>query len=416
MRSFTNKLGEVIEVSKEHLDTAVKIKKELQKASPSFRCNWRKLKKLMEEEGFLEAEASEAYRCMIKSYQSSIGELDSKEKYADLVTTSKLQSIKDAIGEISYANQEVRVELTDLRKLKKELTLYGVVAEQITNLFSEKFNENKHNDIKKINISKDGNKALIPFTDWHIGLITENFNYEIAEKRVSVFVQEIIKYCELFKIKEIYLAGLGDLVENVYMRTTQAKDTEFNFSEQIVKSTELVVNMINKLRKFVHVNYLGIVMGNHDRMFIKGQTLENDSAMRIIDFCVTTYIQSSSVTNVSVKKEGFDGTSIKTNINGFNFKMVHGDNEAKNNLSKIKNHISLDNVFYDMLIFGHFHNFGVTEENGGRICLNIGCLQGSTGYSKTLGFNTDASQAIVVITENEIIPIRIGLDFSVNKE
>lgn len=410
MRNYTNKEGESIIVSQEHLDTAVRIKRELQMESPSHKCSWKKHRDMMIQEGFEDSEASENYRLLIKNYQSSIGELPSVEKHADLVADSKLQSIKEAVGEMAFAKREVQLESQKLGKLKRDLTLYGVVTQQVTNLFEDSFDYTLFQDVDIIKINSDSNKILVPFTDWHIGLKTESFNYEIAKNKVEKYVQSIVQYCKQFNVNEIYLAGLGDLVENVYMRTTQSYDVEFTFSEQIVKASELVISMICSLQKHVVVNYLGIVMGNHDRMFIKGQTLENDSAMRIVDFCVTQFIETSKPINVKVCKEGFDGLSIKVNINGFNIKMVHGDKESKSGTDKVKKHISLDQVFYDMLIFGHFHNFGVTEENGGRICLNLGCLQGTTSYSKDLGYNTNASQGIVLITENDIIPVRVGLD------
>lgn len=410
MRSFTNLKGEKVEVSEDHLQTAVKLKRQLQMNSSNHRTNWKQFVSLMEVEGYPEAEVSENYRQMIKNYQTSIGELPNKEEYVNLVAESKLSSIKNAVSDLYYEKRNIQIENQKLNKLKRELTLYGVVAEEIRSLFANELDFGFFDEgIEKI-VVKGKNKILVPFSDWHIGLNNAVFNYDVAQERIKIYIEEIIRYCETFNVDEIYLAGLGDICENVYLRPTQANDTEFNFSEQIVKASQLIINMIATLERYVHVNYLGIVMGNHDRMFLKDQTLVNDSAMRIVDFCVTQFIESANLLNVTIHKDGFDNSSIIVNLNGFNIKMIHGNKESKSDLSKVKKHISVDGVLYDMLIFGHLHHFAVTEENDGRFCVNVGCLQGNTDYSKELGYSTKASQAIVLATNHELLPIRIGLE------
>ena len=52
MRSFTNRTGDKVEVTQEHLDNALAIYEELSKNSPSGKVSWRKLKKMMIEDGF----------------------------------------------------------------------------------------------------------------------------------------------------------------------------------------------------------------------------------------------------------------------------------------------------------------------------------------------------------------------------
>ena len=90
MRSFTNLDGELIELSDEHLDVAIKLKEELQKASPSRRTSWAQHKKMMEAEGFYESENSELYRCAIKAEQKSRGTFPEAAKLAEFVSDNKL--------------------------------------------------------------------------------------------------------------------------------------------------------------------------------------------------------------------------------------------------------------------------------------------------------------------------------------
>lgn len=102
MRYYTNSQGEKVEVTTYHLETAVELKLELQELSPSRKCNWNLHMKMMHEEGFNDSDVNESYRCMIKSYQKEIGKLSTLTKHADLIATSKLESIKNAVGEMYY--------------------------------------------------------------------------------------------------------------------------------------------------------------------------------------------------------------------------------------------------------------------------------------------------------------------------
>src|SRR5690606_33589814 len=143
MRSYTNRDGAQVEVSTEHLETAVKIKKELQNSVPSRRCNWKTLVDMMAIEGFDDAENSENYRQMIKSYQKSIGELPDGKVYAEMVSESKLESIRQAVGEIAYEKRDNQLVLRELNKLKREIIDFSVTAEQIGLAFAD-YDWSKH--------------------------------------------------------------------------------------------------------------------------------------------------------------------------------------------------------------------------------------------------------------------------------
>lgn len=102
---YSDKRGNVVEVSQEHVDTAVKLKIELQKSSPSNKCSWSQHKRMMETEGFTDSDTNESYRQMVKKAQKKMGTLPELKKYVELVTENKLQSIREEIGEI-YLEKE----------------------------------------------------------------------------------------------------------------------------------------------------------------------------------------------------------------------------------------------------------------------------------------------------------------------
>ena len=119
---YSDKRGNVVEVSQEHINTAIKIKIELQKSSPSQKCSWSQHKKMMEIEGFTDSDTNENYRQMIKKAQKKSGELPELKKYVEMVTENKLKSIREEIGEIYLEKRDNQIILRELNKIKRELS------------------------------------------------------------------------------------------------------------------------------------------------------------------------------------------------------------------------------------------------------------------------------------------------------
>lgn len=409
MRSFTNRSGERIEVGQEFLDTAIRIMEELMNESPSRRVNWSRHKKMMEIEGF-ESDSNEAFRQMMKAERRSRGILPSAKTYAELASKSTLESIKEEIGELSYAKRDAQNQFRQLNKVKRELTDDLLFVEEIkeqlkTVSFDEKFRE-----LKPVSVST--NHMVVSMSDWHIGLKTEEFNYSVARDRAEEYADKIVKYANLFNISNIYVLGCGDLVNGSYMRPNQPAENEFNFSEQIVKATEIVFEFLQYISMYLNVEYVGSIIGNHSRMASgsKSNNIDNDNAENIIDAVIKQYISMSKNPRLSVKDSKIDNYSISFSLGDVKFKAVHGDLISKKSTEKLQKFISSDQVFYNVLLYGHYHHSSYVEENHGRLALGAGCLQGTTEYSKQLGYETVPSQTIVVVDgDNTVIPIRIPL-------
>ena len=407
MRSFTNLDGELIELSDEHLDVAIKLKEELQKASPSRRTSWAQHKRMMVAEGFEDGENSEAYRCCIKAEQKSRGTLPEVEKHAEFVSDNKLQSLKDEIGNIYVAKRDNQNVLRELNKLKRDLADNTIFFEEIKEHVSG-LDLSSLEGSKLEKLPATGNALLVNTSDWHIGLKTDDYNLEIAKDRINRYAEEIAHYARMFNVSEIYVESIGDMVEGAYLRPTQAYEIEFDYSTQVVKATEVLVNFLNTLSNHVNVTYLGGIMGNHSRMYDKGKNIETDSSENIIDAMVKSFVEILGNKRIVVKDKKQDNSALSFQINGKNIKAVHGDLIGKGG-DRITKFISSDNIQYDVLIYGHYHHSTLMEQNHGRLEIGTGCLQGVTAYSKRLGYDTVPSQTIIVFEGEKILPIRIVL-------
>jgi predicted phosphodiesterase len=409
MRSYTNKEGEVIEVSQEHLDTAVRIKRELQMASPSHRCNWHQHKILMEKEGFYDSEVSENYRLMIKNYQASIGQLDSKEKYADLVATSKLNSIKEAVGELAYKKREVQMESLKLGKLKRDLTLLGVIAEQVREAMLNELNQLIPSFAYQERLPIGKKRMIVMISDWHIGAVIVNvmgnsYNFSIAKKRVAKFVKRIIEIAKAEGINDIDVVCMGDMTEHVHMRKTQSFDAEFPLAVQIVKAYELIRDLLVNLSEHFNVTYRG-VSGNHDRMEgNKEDNIDSDSTIFVINYMIKEFVEQAKAPRIQYFEVDNINYSTSFSVNGIKMKFVHGDNERGSN--KLASHSDMDNTSYNILAMGHLHHFSVTEVGQNKYEVYVGSLQGVNNYAMKGKFLSNASQGLIIINEYGEIDIK----------
>ena len=410
MAKYINRKGEDVFVTDEHVETAIELKIELQKESPSGRCSWVRHKRMMAEEGFEDSDSNESYRQMVKQEQKKRDLLPEAPKYADMVSDKKLESVRSALGEMYIAKRSTQNANRELNKVKREMADRILLFEDLKEHISEiDFSSLKGKKLPKL--PKTDNEMLVTASDWHVGLLTKDYNYEITLEKVEQYAQEVIHYADMFGVNTVHVAGIGDLLEGAYLRSTQAFEIEFTFSEQITKATEALFKLINFLSEELNVVYIGSIAGNHSRMFSKNFTLENnsDSAENIIDESIKSFITMLDNPRIEIEYHKQSNTEITININGRKVKAVHGDLLPKNG-DKITKLISSDNIEYDVLVFGHYHNVNIAERNHDKMEIGTGSLYGTDGFSKMLGHETIASQTIIVFEGSRVLPIRIPLD------
>ena len=409
MRSYTNKSGEKVTVSEEHLRTAISIKKELQKASPSRKASMKQLVDMMEREGFYDADTNESYRCMLKSYQKSIGELPEAPKHAEMVAEGKLESIKELVGEVAYEKQSNQKVLRELNKVKRDVIDYVLIAEQIGEVFSN-YNFNFNTDVmeKKEESSK---KMIMQLSDLHIGSLADNkynkFNYEIAKIRMKEFTSKVISECKKNNINSVYVVQTGDEIEHFQMHTTQAFEAEMTLAEQIVKTSDLIINTLVTLAdNGIQVRFSGIA-GNHSRLNSdKNKSQHGDTSTTIINEAVKSFVHNSKIKSIEYV-EATGAYEHSFNINGLNIKALHGDRDNLKNENILFRHSELDDINYDLIIGGHIHTRWFSEVSKGKFVAIAGSLKGVDNYSvDTLRKISSPSQNYYIISEEGEVEIK----------
>lgn len=405
MRSYTNKSGERVTVSEEHLQTAVKIKKALQNASPSRKASLKQLVNMMESEGFYDADSNESYRCMLKNYQKNIGELPEVAKHADMVADSKLNSIKELVGDIAYEKRENQHYLSQINRGKRELMDFALLAEQISQAMKEHDWSEFNIDIEdKFLFSPSKSKRMIvALTDLHIGALVDTdintYNFEIAKDRLSRFANKVISKAKYNGVVNIDVVNCGDVVEHSNMRYGQAFHSEFTYSEQLVKASDVIIKFLVALAKEgFHISYAGFA-GNHDRVNDKDKNIDGDHAVKPINHIVKTFVDNASIHNITYV-QAKDYSHSLLNVNGANFKFVHGDLDSFKDENLVAKHSVMDGVDYDAVVMGHYHHFREIEVGMSKQIIMFGSLKGADEYSEKIRRLSMASQGMIIVDED----------------
>lgn len=401
-RSFTNRKGERIEVSDEHLDTAIKIKEELQRSSPSRRCSWAKHKKMMHSEGYIESDSNENYRQMIKQEQKERGVLPEAEKHADMVSDNKLEAIKQEIGEISLAKRDAQNSFRELNKLKRELSDGVLLAESIERVLAEKdFGE--PSKFEPVYIDMLPCKGMIvSLSDIHYGAIVDvegyTYNAEIAEKLIMEYADKVIAIAEDNNVESVYVMNLGDSIEHLYMRAQNTFSSDKTLSNQIAEVSDLIIKFLQKLSKYVNVAYSAI-SGNHDRITgNKQDNIYSDSAINVSNKIIETFTRYGK--NDRVKYINAESYHHIIKVNGRSFLFVHGDRTPLSKKSVLAEQSMLYGVDFDAIIGGHVHHHTVTEVGEDKYIVTFGSIKGSDEYTlKTINTSASRSQGVILVDE-----------------
>jgi len=347
----------------------------------------------------------EAFRSFVKKRQGKDGTLKKLKVVRDEIVKKKLDQVKEIVGELDIKKQQIRDQNRQLTALKKDFIKSISIAEDIKDYLKDNCTIIIPEYCHKSLINNSRYEMIVHITDWHIGYIIDNckgnyYNWEVANKRIDKLISECYKYIELYNISNIYVINTGDVIEHTYMRDNQSQFCEFTQSEQINKAIQIIYRFLCSLCKYTNVQYDSIY-GNHDRFNgDKKANLDGDNVEVIIREQLKTYVELSGNKRLTVVDRKHTDKEIVKNINGLSCKFIHGEDSSKDGKRAIRNEMSVDNKFYDVLFKGHLHNFNIESENNGRYVVYTGCLSGYNDYSIKFGASTYASQTICIVDSN----------------
>lgn len=237
-------------------------------------------------------------------------------------------------------------------------------------------------------------KWLQLFSDLQYGLMVNRievgglgfFNPKVARQRLEYLISVIGRILEYYpnKPEELYIACLGDNIENAYMMANQQSRISFGICEQVIEMSELLVDMIVALSKFFPViKIFAVVGGNHGRM---GRKKNDTSPTDNFEYLIYHFVKQRLSDMKDIYFEFTKAKHMIVEINEHKFWLEHGDTVRswmgvpfygiKREMSNINAMLGKFHEHADYLLAGHFH----TKANFEDIFMN-GSFVGGDSYS-----------------------------------
>lgn len=328
-------------------------------------------------------------------------------KQSDNCGDDILEKIKQEKQELFKERVKTRDERSELKRLLTTEARWEKVVEMLKETIAT-YKPVPSNHISHHRYVGGENEACLLLSDWHIGseinTFHNTFNLDIAKGRVNKLKEHVIKYCELHKIKTLYVEMLGDLVSGNIHLTTRLNNSE-DVIKQTVETSEILSDFIYDLSLVIPNIKLVYCVGNHGRVSANVKESINEENF---EYLIRWYLETKlkNLPNVEwlyniVNKE----ICVFTLDCGRTIASSHGHKE-KNHKDATKNLTQyLDVAKVNEVHIGHLHNPQLIN----NVVVN-GSLSGADDYAQDLRFNNTSCQVMRVYdSEGNFITYELNL-------
>ena len=301
--------------------------------------------------------------------------------------------------------ERAKVKFRDERNAwQKQNYIDARVEEKLDLLERELLSQGKINfDIHdNVNIVSD-NDMLVILSDFHIGQcfrsIWGEYNSDIAKKRLSQLLDEIIVIQNIHKSENCYISLQGDMLSGNIHKTIQVTNRE-NVIEQIKIASELISSFCYEISKVFKEVFVSSVVGNHSRIDRKEDSLHDERLDDIISWGVELSLKH--IDNICVLKRNFDNGIAEINIRNKSYIAVHGDYDRYNSSGVSNLCMHLGFIPY-AITYGHLHTCAVDETNGVKM-IRGGSLAGSgDNYTIEKRLSGKPSQMVCICNNKGVV-------------
>lgn len=252
------------------------------------------------------------------------------------------------------------------------------------------------------------NEMVLGFSDLHLGACVNNsynqFDYDIAVKRVNTLVNKVITYCRENDVKRLTFLNMGDLISGNIHLTIRLNNT-LDLVEQIIKASELVAQALNQLQSACPEIIYKSVVDNHSRATPnKNEHIEKENFNKIIDWYVEERLKN---TKIKFPHDNIDiGVGRVELLNGQKLLFSHGHQDSKS--SVFQNMVGLTNEIPDYIFLAHYHNGAEHTFQNCKVYVN-GSIIGTDDYAYSRRLFSKPEQKALIFKGNDIIDINIRL-------
>ena len=342
--------------------------------------------------------AADECRKRFYGMQMLVDKID-KEKYNKVNDKNIKDELYIQLEDLKKERIKISDERASLNRRLKENSQYENLKE-IAIECSKNISNNNHFifENKQIELNKE-NKAILTLSDIHYGLEINDFNNkynpDICKRRFENLKENIINDLDRHNIKELYILGLGDMIEGIIHNINRIESRE-NIISQIINISELLSQFIYELSKKYIIYYYDVI-DNHSRVFPKYDENSNkDNFSLLIKWYLKTRFDKSN--NVFIIDNPIDESIGTIEIFNKNYCFVHGNMDKIDNI--VQNISLMTKKFYEAMFIGHLHHFEANEVHGTYVYMN-GTFAGNDEYANNGRNTSNPSQNLFIINKDK---------------
>lgn len=254
--------------------------------------------------------------------------------------------------------------------------------------------------LKSADSSAPSDEITIVIADLHLGVVSDKFNMEIAEEKLS----EIVEIVNGIRGNGINVILPGDIMHNIsgVMHPNSWKNTETGMwgSDAITKPFELIYNFLLSIN---NLNSVYIVGGNHDRLNADKKLENTAEGAKLLAYMLNALLPIS----VSVE---FDSRLLKFASGNLFYIVQHGDLGAdkKRKVEEVVwQHGEQDK--FNIVINAHHHSRIIArgDDIHNAIRISAPSFSPTDDYSKDCGYSNNPG--ILIFREKQGRPVVVDI-------
>lgn len=313
-----------------------------------------------------------------------------------------LKEVQEAKDELFKVKKQVQDQRREYNKQLISDARADHLAEKLIDAANNLQNVKPLKFVDNMFIGYDNNEAVMCFSDWHYGLVTDNiwnkYNVAICRERVKDLIDKTTRYMNMNNVKKLHVLIMGDLA-NGAIHTTSRVASEEDTCDQLMQVSELVAEAVNELSKYTNETHVYSTFGNHLRTVQnKKDSIHSDNMEKIIPWWLKQRLKDNS--NITIHDSEYY-EFVFLNVCGYNVVASHGDLDAVKSVGKTLN--AVFNKMYgktiDYVICADKHHIESFDEIGIESIL-VGSLCGTDEYANNRRLYSNPSQTLMMFNKD----------------
>ena len=324
--------------------------------------------------------------------------LSACEKKLAVPTVAEAKELVKKDIEITRLKAEKLILRKKYQQAIKSTSTQEVVLEYMRN-YIQAFPEvpsPKSGSVKDIGSSEE--ELILNLGDIHAGEVVKSeelnglneYNFEVLTFRLKALADSVINIAKNklsgYTFRKLHILGLGDWISGT-IHEELVENADGNVIEWTMNLAYIVAQMIRELAvEFEEIEFVGVI-GNHGRLHKKPRFKARHVNWDYVCYQMLSALLAKQKNVKCIIPKSFWHIH---KVNNHNFLLIHGDNinsslgvpwyGIQRMVANLKELLASKDQYFDYIMLGHFHNYGLLDRVKGELFIN-GSLIGGNEFS-----------------------------------